>query len=121
MPTLKEMRKSFALCEAFGLTPFPSPWIPSAREGLSAGKLPPTQPSVAERGRISRRRGAEGPPPPSKPHPSPGTTPSWERSHAPGEGSGVGVEDDHGRSACSRGAAVKLHVEITSRSQSANL
>jgi len=33
----------------------------------------------------------------------------------------VGVEDDHGRSACSRGAAVKLHVEITSRSQSANL
>ena len=29
--------------------PFPSPWIPSAREGLSAGKLPPTQPSVAER------------------------------------------------------------------------
>jgi hypothetical protein len=73
------MRKSFALCKAFGLTPFgprtvpvsfrealaarrgetapfPSPWIPpfqdaarSAREGLSAGKLPPTQPSVAER------------------------------------------------------------------------
>ena len=31
------MKKSFALCEAFGLTPFPSPWIPSAREGLSAG------------------------------------------------------------------------------------
>jgi hypothetical protein len=31
------MRMSFALCEAFGLTPFPSPWIPSAREGLSAG------------------------------------------------------------------------------------
>jgi hypothetical protein len=29
---------------------------------------------------------------------------------------GVGLEDDHGRSACSRGAAVKLHVEITSRS-----
>jgi len=28
----------------------------------------------------------------------------------------VGVEDDHGRSACSRGAAVKLHVEITNRS-----
>jgi len=28
----------------------------------------------------------------------------------------VGVEDDHGRSACSRGAAAKLHVEITSRS-----
>jgi hypothetical protein len=26
------------------------------------------------------------------------------------------VEDDHGRSACSRGAAVKLRVEITSRS-----
>ena len=65
------MRKSFALCEAFGLipfgpgaparrgetAPFPSPWIPpfqdaarSAREGLSARKLPPTQPSVAERG-----------------------------------------------------------------------
>ena len=78
------MRKSFALCEAFGLTPFP----------LSAGEPPPTQPSVAERpsapctalraarckcrygrlraGRISRRRGAFGPPPPSKPHPSPG-------------------------------------------------
>jgi hypothetical protein len=31
------------------------------------------------------------------------------------------VEDDHGRSACSRGAAVKLHVEITSRSWSTNL
>ena len=57
------MRKSFALCEAFGLTPFgpgaparrgetapfPSPWIPSAREGLSAGNLAPTLPSVAER------------------------------------------------------------------------
>jgi len=28
----------------------------------------------------------------------------------------VGVEDDHGRSACSRGAAVKLHAEITNRS-----
>jgi len=28
----------------------------------------------------------------------------------------VGVEDDHGRSACSRGAAVKLHVKTTSRS-----
>jgi hypothetical protein len=28
----------------------------------------------------------------------------------------VGVEDDHGRSACSRGAAVELHVEIISRS-----
>ena len=88
------MRMSFALCEAFGLTPFPSPWIPSAREGLSPGKLPPSQPSVAERpsapctalraaqckcrygrlraGRISRRRGAFGPPPPSRPHPSPG-------------------------------------------------
>jgi hypothetical protein len=26
------------------------------------------------------------------------------------------VEDDHGHSACSRGAAVKLHVEITSLS-----
>jgi hypothetical protein len=26
------------------------------------------------------------------------------------------VEDDHGRSACSRGAAVKLHVEITNHS-----
>ena len=43
------MRKSFAHCEAFGLNPFASPWIPSAREGLSAGKLSPTQPSVAER------------------------------------------------------------------------
>jgi hypothetical protein len=31
-------------------------------------------------------------------------------------GSGVGVEDDRGRSACSRGAAVKLHGESTSRS-----
>ena len=35
---------------------------------------------------------------------------------AAARGSGVGVEDGHGRSACSRGAAVKLHVEITSRS-----
>jgi len=35
---------------------------------------------------------------------------------AAARGSGVGVEDDHGRSACSRGAAVKLHVESTSRS-----
>jgi len=31
------MRKSFAVCETFALTPFPSPWIPSAPEGLSAG------------------------------------------------------------------------------------
>jgi len=50
------MNRSFAFGEAVDLTPFPSPWIPpfqdaarSAREGLSAGKLPPTQPSVAER------------------------------------------------------------------------
>ena len=40
---------------------------------------------------------------------------------AAARGSGVGVEDDHGRSACSRGAAVKLHVEITSHSKSTNL
>ena len=39
-----------------GLRPHPLP--PLRRE------LPPTQPSVAERGRISRRRGAFGPPPP---------------------------------------------------------
>ena len=38
----------------------------------NSGASPSTQPSVAERGRISRRRGAFGPPPPSKPHPSPG-------------------------------------------------
>jgi hypothetical protein len=42
------MKKSFALCEAFGLTPCP----------LSAAKVPSTQPSVAERGE------GEGRPPP---------------------------------------------------------
>ena len=79
------MKKSFAFGEAVDLTPCPSPWIPSAREGLSAVRLPSTQPSVAERGRNSRGRGAEGPPPPSKPHPSPGLTPSCGGSHSPGE------------------------------------
>jgi len=55
------MRKSFALCEAFGLTPFPSPWIPpfqdavrSAREGLSAGTGRP--------GRRHSRQWRRGPP-----------------------------------------------------------
>ena len=57
MPTLKEMRKSFALCEAFGLTPFPSPWIPSAREGLSAGTGRP--------GRRHSRQRRRGPPLPA--------------------------------------------------------
>ena len=57
MPTLKEMRKSFALCEAFGLTPFPSPWIPSAHEGLSAGTGRP--------GRRHSRQGRRGPPLPA--------------------------------------------------------
>ena len=118
------------------LTPFPSPWIPSAREGLSAGKLPPTQPSVAERpsapctalraaqvslraaplGEDLKEAGGLRPPASFKTSPLPRLDSLLGRSHAPGEGSGVGVEDDHGRSACSRGAAVKLHVEVTSRS-----
>ena len=58
------MRKSFALCEAFGLTPFPSPWIPpfqdaarSAREGLSAGTGRP--------GRRHSRQWRRGPPLPA--------------------------------------------------------
>ena len=65
------MRKSFALCEAFGLTPFgpgtparrgetapfPSPWIPSAREGLSAGTGRP--------GRRHSRPWRRGPPLPA--------------------------------------------------------
>ena len=40
------MRKSFALCEAFGLTPFPSPWIP------------PFQDAAAKRTRGALRRQA---------------------------------------------------------------
>ena len=51
------MRKSFALCEAFGLTPFSSPWIPSAREGLSAGTGRP--------GRRHSRQWRRGPPLPA--------------------------------------------------------
>ena len=58
------MRESFALCEAFGLTPFPSPWIPpfqdaarSAREGLSAGTGRP--------GRRHSRPWRRGPPLPA--------------------------------------------------------
>ena len=58
------MRKSFALCEAFGLTPFPSPWIPpfqdaarNAREGLSAGTGRP--------GRRHSRQWRRGPPLPA--------------------------------------------------------
>ena len=101
------MNRSFAFGEAVDLTPFPSPWIPpfqdaarSAREGLSAGKLPPTQPSVAER--------------PSAPCTA--LRAAQVSLRAAARGSGVGVEDDHGLSACSLGAAVKLHVEITSRS-----
>jgi hypothetical protein len=122
------MRKSFALCE--GLRPHPLP--PLRREAAadtavsggealrslhcavrSAVQVPLR---AAPRGEDLKEAGAEGPPPPSKPHPSPGLTPSCGGSHSPGEGSGVGVEDDHSRSACSRGAAVKLHVGITSRS-----
>ena len=96
------MRKSFALCEAFGLTPFPSPRIPpfqdaarSAREGLSAGKLPPTSrqwrrgpplPALrcaqrsavqvslraAPRGEDLKEAGGLRPPASFKTHPSPG-------------------------------------------------
>ena len=106
MPTLKEMRKSFALCEAFGLTPFPSPWIPSAHEGLSAGTGRP--------GRRHSRQGRRGPPLPARRCAARSAVQVPLRAAA--RGSGVGVEDDHGRSACSRGAAVKLHVETTSRS-----
>ena len=65
------MRKPFALCEAFGLTPFgpgtparrgetapfPSPWIPSAREGFSAGTGRP--------GRGHSRAWRRGPPLPA--------------------------------------------------------
>jgi hypothetical protein len=58
------MRKSFAHCEAFGLTPFPSPSIPpfqdaarSAREGLSAGTGRP--------GRRHSRQWRGGPPLPA--------------------------------------------------------
>ena len=51
------MGKPFALCEAFGLTPFLSPWIPSAREGLSAGTGRP--------GRRHSRPWRRGPPLPA--------------------------------------------------------
>jgi len=82
------MRKSFALWKAFGLTPF-------------RAKPPEAQP----RGPL-RRDWTTRPP----------TQPSVAERPSRARGSGVGVEDDHGRSACSRGAAVKLHAEITSRS-----
>src|SRR3990172_4818931 len=75
------------------LTPCPSRSIPSASEGLSAEILSSTQRSgagplwgAARRGwRITGRRGAEGPPPPSEPLPSPGLTLSNRDSHSPGE------------------------------------
>jgi len=85
------MRKSFALCEAFGLTPFPlSAWEAAADTAVSGGEGEDLKEAGGRRPSASLQAAARG--------------------------SGVGVEDDHGRSACSRGAAVKLHVEITSRS-----
>jgi len=64
---------------------------------------------------------AGSPGPPGRDGPLPLALDPERTLRAAARGSGVGVEDDHGRSACSRGAAVKLHVEITSRSQSTNL
>ena len=97
------MRKSFALCEAFGLTPFPSPWIPpfqdaarSAREGLSAGKLPPTQPSVAERPSAHLHCAAR--------------SAAQVLLRAAARGQGVGVKASPIRQA-PRGAAMKVQVE----------
>jgi len=103
------MRKSFALCEAFGLTPFRAkppdprgalrgaqPRGPLRREGVAD-----TAVSGGEALRslhCAARSAAQVP------------------LRAAARESGVGVEDDHGRSACSRGAAMKLHVETTSRS-----
>ena len=78
-----------------------------SRGALSAGKLPPTQPSVAERPSAHLHCAVR--------------SAAQVSLRAAARGSMVGVEDDHGRSAGSRGAAVKLHVEITSRSQSTNL
>ena len=87
------MRKSFALCEAFGLTPFRAkppeaqPRGPLRREAaadtaVSGGEALRSPALRAARrkcrygrlraGRISRWRGAFGPPPPSRPHLSPG-------------------------------------------------
>ena len=65
-PLGSSMKKSFAFGEAVGLTPF-GPRDPAARRGetapccLSAVRLASTQPSVAERGRNSRRREAFAP------------------------------------------------------------
>ena len=96
------MKKSFAHCEAFGLTPF-------------RAKPPEAQPrgtlrrevaiDTAEcRGEALRSLHCAA------------RNAVQVSLRAVARGSGVGVEDDRGRSACSRGAAVKLHGESASRS-----
>ena len=96
------MRKSFALCEAFGLTPFrakPPEAQPRGPLRREAAAVTAVSGGEALRSLHCAARSAV-----------------QVSLRAAARGSGVGVEDDHGRSACSRGAAVKLHVEITSRS-----
>ena len=88
--TLRVAPASIADERSVRLTPCPSR---SSPVGLSAEILSSTQRSVAEplwgaarRGwRITRRRGAEGPPPPAEPLPSPGLTLSIGDSHSPGK------------------------------------
>jgi hypothetical protein len=85
------MKKYFAFGEAVGLTPF-GPRDPAARRGETA-PCPPLRREVAidtaecgGEGEELKEAGGRRPPPPSKPHPSPGLTPSCGGSHSPGEG-----------------------------------
>jgi len=79
------MKKPFAFGEAVGLSPFRAqPPEPQPRGPLRREVAIDTAVSGGE-GRISWGGGADAPPPPSKPQPSPGLTPSCGGSHSPGE------------------------------------
>ena len=100
-PLASPTQDSSASCGALGLTPCPSRSTPCEVAGLSAVNLPLAQPPVAERGRISRRRGPAAPAS-FKTHPSPGLSPQSGSTLQPGEGQGVGVNGDRSKLARSR-------------------
>ena len=119
MPTLTEMNRHYACFFSCG-GPFQQPAsVPFPKfdedvlrtlRGLRLHPLPARSPPRRSRGALRRDWTTKTP-----------TQPSVAERPSRARGSGVEVEDDHGRSACSHGAAVKQHVEITFRSWSTNL
>ena len=113
------MRKSFALCEGFRLTlfrakpPDPTGALPiRARDHVRGAQPRGSPPGLDDQAADTTFSGGEA----LRSLHCAARSAVQLSLRAAARGPGVGVEDDHRRSACSRGAAVKLYVEITSRS-----